>query len=83
MLYCQVKLDLNKYEKRIIVATVPIVLCGCSDEKSSETKAPIRVKTEVVSVTANANSQSYVGVVEESEATAVSFASMASLAIAS
>ena len=53
-----------------------LVLCGCNDDKDSGTKAPIRVMTEIVSVTTSANAQSYVGVVEENEATAVSFTSM-------
>ena len=53
-----------------------LVLCGCNDDKDSGTKAPIRVMTEIVSVTTTANTQSYVGIVEESEATSVSFISM-------
>lgn len=53
-----------------------LVLCGCSDEKDSGIKAPIRVMTEIVSASTSANTQSYVGIVEESEATSVSFTSM-------
>ena len=53
-----------------------LVLCGCSDEKDSGIKAPIRVMTEIVSASTSANAQSYVGIVEESEATSVSFTSM-------
>ena len=53
-----------------------LVLCGCSDENNSGVKAPTRVMTEIVSATTSANSQSYVGIVEECEATAVSFTSM-------
>lgn len=39
-------------------------------------KAPTRVKTEVVSTGMNASGQTYVGIVEEREATAVSFTGM-------
>lgn len=56
-----------------------LVLCGCSEKKQSSTKAPMRVRTEMVSTTTNTNGQSYVGIVEESEATAVSFTSMGSV----
>ena len=53
-----------------------LLLSSCTKEKELKTKAPVRVKTEVVSASADASGQTYVGVVEECEATAVSFTSM-------
>ena len=53
-----------------------IVLSSCTSKKEQLAKAPTRVETEVVSTTMNANGQSYVGIIEECEATAVSFTGM-------
>ena len=53
-----------------------LLAVGCSDKKGQDVKAPVRVKTEVVTAAMSMGSQSYVGIVEESEATAVSFTSM-------
>ena len=53
-----------------------MLLSSCGEKKEQTTKAPIRVKTQVVSAGTSAGSVSYVGIVEESEATAVSFTSM-------
>ena len=53
-----------------------IVMCGCSGQKGAKEKAPIRVKTEVAGAATNENGQTYVGIVEEREATAVSFTGM-------
>ena len=53
-----------------------MLICSCTGKKEQETKAPIRVKTEVVQTTTSTNGQTYVGIVEESEATAVSFTGM-------
>ena len=58
----------------LILAAVLSVF-GCGKNEGQKVKAPIRVKTEVASA-APFGSQSYVGVVEESEATAVSFTTM-------
>ena len=54
-----------------------LAMVSCSEKKESTGKAPTRVKVETVS-TANAASSTatYVGVVEEREATAVSFTGM-------
>ena len=52
---------------------------SCSDKTARQeenVKAPMRVKTEVVSTAMNASGQTYVGIVEECEATAVSFTGM-------
>jgi RND family efflux transporter MFP subunit len=46
------------------------------EKKTSEVKTPTRVKTQVVSPGKADNAQTYVGIVEEREATAVSFTGM-------
>ena len=60
--------------------TLLLIGSSCSnkrtEENNNEQKVPIRVKTEVVSKTTSDAAQTYVGIVEESEATAVSFTSM-------
>ena len=53
-----------------------LLAVGCTEKKEQPTKAPMRVATEIVSANAAANHLSYVGIVEEREATAVSFTSM-------
>ena len=52
------------------------MICSCSEKKENGVKAPTRVKTEVAGAAAAANQQQYVGIVEEREATAVSFTGM-------
>ena len=52
------------------------LLFGCSKKQEQQTKAPMRVKTEVLSPSTELRGQTYVGIVEEREATAVSFTSM-------
>ena len=56
--------------------TIGLVMGSCSNGKGKQEKAPIRVKTEVLQSTSSGTSQSYVGIVEEREGTAVSFTSM-------
>ena len=53
-----------------------VLLSSCSEQKEQTIKRPTRVKTEVVSAAMNHAGQSYVGIVEEREATAVSFTGM-------
>ena len=53
-----------------------LLLGGCTKKEEQKTKAPVRVKTELLSAGAVAGGQTYVGMVEEREATAVSFTSM-------
>ncbi len=53
-----------------------LAVMSCSENKKVEQKAPIRVETLVVSPSVADNVQTYVGIVEEREATAVSFTSM-------
>ena len=63
--------------KKTIFAMLLLVICAsCSENKKSGTKAPTRVKTEVLSPALENGNQSYVGIVEEREATAVSFTGM-------
>ena len=52
------------------------MVCGCSEKKEKGKRAPIRVKTELVTTGGADSDQSYVGTVEASEGTAVSFTSM-------
>ena len=68
-----------------LLAILMISSCGKSPrggdgtlemKRNSETKAPIRVKTEVLGAVSASSQQQFVGIVEEREATAVSFTSM-------
>ena len=62
--------------KNIMMLLGVMLICSCTGKKEQDTKAPIRVKTEVVQTTTSTNGQTYVGIVEECEATAVSFTGM-------
>lgn len=53
-----------------------LLIVGCSEKKQIEVKAPTRVSMEIVSTNGQTSGQTYVGIVEEREATAVSFTSM-------
>ena len=53
-----------------------LLAVSCSNQKEQNVKAPTRVKTQVVSPGMMDNAQTYVGIVEEREATAVSFTGM-------
>ena len=59
----------------VVLAVTVLAVSSCGNKEGQKVKAPIKVKTEVAS-TASFGGQSYVGVVEESEATAVSFTTM-------
>ena len=52
------------------------LLSGCKEKEAEREKVPTRVMTETVEATGMAGGQSYVGVVEENEGTAVSFTGM-------
>ena len=52
------------------------MVSSCGNKQEQKVKAPTRVKTEVVSTAMNASGQTYVGMIEEREATAVSFTGM-------
>ena len=64
--------------KKVILGLLALLVLGsCSEKKKDGEKAPTRVKTEVVNGQSSiGNGQSYVGIVEEREATAVSFTGM-------
>ncbi|MBR6853060.1 MAG: efflux RND transporter periplasmic adaptor subunit [Prevotella sp.] len=62
--------------KSILMLLSVILVSSCTSKKEQNEKAPTRVTTEVVSTSLNASGQSYVGIIEECEATAVSFTSM-------
>ena len=53
-----------------------LLAVSCSNKKGQDVKAPTRVKTQMVSPGMVDNAQTYVGIVEEREATAVSFTGM-------
>ena len=60
----------------MITLLVALIICSCSENKRVEQKAPTRVKTQMVSPAMADGSQTYVGIIEEREATAVSFTGM-------
>ena len=65
--------------KKVLLMLLSVMLLGSSCQQQggkSSTKAPTRVKTQVVSPGMVDNAQTYVGMVEEREATAVSFTGM-------
>lgn len=62
--------------KNMMMLLAVMLICSCIGKKEQETKAPIRVKTELAQTSTSTNGQTYVGIVEEREATAVSFTSM-------
>ena len=53
-----------------------VLLVSCGEKKGQNVKVPTRVKTQVISPGMMDNAQTYVGIVEEHEATAVSFTGM-------
>ena len=63
--------------KKVFLGLLTILaVCSCSENKNKAQKAPVRVKTQVVSPAFADGAQTYVGVIEEREATAVSFTGM-------
>ncbi len=63
-------------KKEIIGLLSLLLICGCGNKEKKEEVSPTRVKTEVAGTTTTNNGHTYVGIVEEREATAVSFTSM-------
>ena len=63
-------------KKGLLTLLAVLALSSCSEKQKDVEKAPTRVKTEVVSPASDHRGQSYVGIVEEREATAVSFTGM-------
>ena len=62
--------------KLFLILLVVVLASSCGKQKEQSSKAPTRVETLVVSPGMIDNAQTYVGIVEEREATAVSFTSM-------
>ena len=56
--------------------TALVLFSSCSEKKGNGAKAPTRVKTQLVSPAFSDDAQTYVGIVEEREGTAVSFTGM-------
>ncbi len=76
-LYPKSKKHRKKHMKKNILVLMAVLLTiSCSEKKEQKEKTPIRVSTEVVSAMTGDTGQSYVGMVEEQEATAVSFTGM-------
>ncbi len=63
-------------KKYIFLLIGVLAVISCSENNKVEQKAPTRVETVVVSSGMIDNARTYVGIVEEREATAVSFTSM-------
>ena len=70
------KSNIRVMKKAILMLLAVIFVGGCTQKKEQQVKAPVRVKTLVVSPGMADNTQTYVGIVEEREATAVSFTGM-------
>lgn len=63
--------------KRFVLGLLVVLTVGsCSDQKKEQQKAPVRVKSHLVSPGYVDNALTYVGIVEEREGTAVSFTGM-------
>ena len=64
-----------KTNKTLVLLAMVLTCMSCS-KKTQETKAPVRVKTETTSTAGTYGGEKYVGIVEEREATSVSFTTM-------
>ena len=63
--------------KKVFLGLLAVSIAySCSDKKENTSKAPTQVKTEIVSASVGSDGQTYVGIVEEKEGTAVSFTGM-------
>jgi RND family efflux transporter MFP subunit len=71
-----IKIKQVDMKKGFLMLLSVVILSSCGAKKESNVKAPTRVKTQVVSPGMMDNAQTYVGIVEEREATAVSFTGM-------
>ncbi|MCR5181205.1 MAG: efflux RND transporter periplasmic adaptor subunit [Bacteroidaceae bacterium] len=60
----------------ILFLAVALLMGACGQKTEQRQKAPTRVKTEIISAASTGSDRSYVGIVEENEATAVSFTGM-------
>ncbi len=62
--------------KILLLLAIVMIGSACSNKKENRQKAPTQVKAEVVTAGGQMTNESYVGIVEENEATAVSFTGM-------
>ena len=62
--------------KNMMMLLGVMLICSCGEKKENGVKAPTRVKTQIVSPAFADDAQTYVGIVEEREGTAVSFTAM-------
>lgn len=62
--------------KMMMLLTTIVMVSSCGSKKEDAAKAPVRVMTEIVSSDGSQGDQTYVGIVEEREGTAVSFTGM-------
>ena len=63
--------------KKVFLGLLTVLMvCSCGEKKESGVKSPTRVKTQMVMPAFSDGAQTYVGIVEEREGTAVSFTSM-------
>lgn len=65
-----------KINSALLLLAIAVAGTACENKKEIKQKPPIQVKTEVVAAAGMTSDQTYVGIVEENEATAVSFTSM-------
>lgn len=57
----------------LVVMMLALLMVGCKPKGQKEKETPVKVETEVVSMVANAHRATYVGVIEEKSASAISF----------
>ena len=62
--------------KGVLGLLTVLMVCSCGEKMDNGVKAPTRVKTQIVSTAFADDAQTYVGIVEEREGTAVSFTGM-------
>ena len=63
-------------KKGVLGLLTVLMVCSCGEKKESGVKAPTRVKTQMVTPAFSDGAQTYVGIIEEREGTAVSFTGM-------
>lgn len=78
LLLLHIKISSTMRNSTLFLSVILVVtlIAGCKKQEEKAAKKPVRVETEVVTVGGVENGQTYVGVVEENEATAVSFTTM-------
>ena len=62
--------------KTLILPALVIAAASCGEQPLQQAKQPVRVATELLGATTTGAGRSYVGIIEENEATAVSFTGM-------